>query len=195
MKKPPHNTCTEEIIMRDTGIVRRIDELGRVVIPKEIRKTLRIKESDPLEIFTDKDSLVIKKYSPISSIGEFAKIVADGIEELTEKVCVITDNDAILYLSKGKMKDLIGKNVSQNLIQVLKDRKSVISSRMDGGTIIPISVDDDFQSENQIIVPIISNGDCYGACILMDKDKSSHFDSEDLKIVQLGATFLSKQFE
>ena len=62
--------------MRDTGIVRRIDELGRVVIPKEIRKTLRIKESDPLEIFTDKDSLVIKKYSPISSIGEFAKIVA-----------------------------------------------------------------------------------------------------------------------
>ncbi|MBO7149996.1 MAG: AbrB/MazE/SpoVT family DNA-binding domain-containing protein [Clostridia bacterium] len=181
--------------MRDTGIVRRIDELGRVVIPKEIRKTLRLKESDPLEIFTDKDSLVIKKYSPISSIGEFAKIVADGLEEITEKVCVITDNDAILYLSKGKMSDIIGKNISQNLIQVLKDRKSIVSSRMDGGTIIPIAIDDDFQSENQIIVPIISNGDCFGACILFDKDKTSHFDSEDVKIVQLGATFLSKQFE
>ena len=181
--------------MRDTGIVRRIDELGRVVIPKEIRKTLRIKESDPLEIFTDKESLVIKKYSPISSIGDFAKIVADGLEEITEKVCVITDNDAILYLSKGKMNDTIGKNISQDLIQVLKDRKSVVSSRMDGGTIIPICVDDDFQSENQIIVPIISNGDCFGACILFDKDKASHFDSEDVKIVQLGATFLSKQFD
>ncbi len=181
--------------MQDTGIVRRIDELGRVVIPKEIRKTLRIKESDPLEIFTDKDSLIIKKYSPISSIGDFAKIVADGIEELTEKVCIITDNDAILYLSKGKMKDLIGKNISENLTQILKDRKSVVSSRMDGGTIIPIYLEDDFQSENQIIVPIISNGDCYGACILFDKDKSSHFDGEDVKIVQLGATFLSKQFE
>ena len=93
------------------------------------------------------------------------------------------------------MSDIIGKNISQNLIQVLKDRKSVVSSRMDGGTIIPITVDDDFQSENQIIVPIISNGDCFGACILFDKDKSSHFDSEDVKIVQLGATFLSKQFE
>ncbi len=181
--------------MRDTGIVRRIDELGRVVIPKEIRKTLRIKESDPLEIFTDKESLVIKKYSPISSIVDFAKIVADGLEEITEKVCVITDNDAILYLSKGKMNDVIGKNISQNLIQVLKDRKSVVSSRMDGGTIVPICIDDDFQSENQIIVPIISNGDCFGACILFDKDKSSRFDSEDVKIVQLGATFLSKQFD
>ena len=94
--------------MQGTGIVRRIDELGRVVIPKEIRKTLRIKEGDPLEIYTDKENLVISKYSPISSINDFVKIVADGIEEVTQKVCLITDNDTILYLSKGKMKDAIG---------------------------------------------------------------------------------------
>ncbi len=181
--------------MQGTGIVRRIDELGRVVIPKEIRKTLRIKEGDPLEIYTDKESLVIKKYSPISSINEFVKIVADGIEELTEKTCVITDNDTVLYLSKGKMKDAIGKNISLSLEKVMNDRKSVVSSRVDGGTIISISDEFDIQSENQIIVPIISSGDCYGACILFDKDKSSRFNAEDVKIVQLGACFLSKQFE
>ncbi len=181
--------------MQGTGIVRRIDELGRVVIPKEIRKTLRIKEGDPLEIYTDKENLVIKKYSPISSINDYVKIVADGIEELTEKICVITDNDLVLYLSKGKMKEVIGKNITSNLEKVLKDRKSVVSSRIDGGTIIPIIDGVDLQVENQIIVPIISSGDCYGACILFDKDKSSSFNSEDVKIVQLGACFLSKQFE
>ncbi len=181
--------------MQGTGIVRRIDELGRVVIPKEIRKTLRIKEGDPLEIYTDKENLVIKKYSPISSINDFVKIVADGIDELTEKVCVITDNDTVLYLSKGKMKDVIGKNITSNLEKVLNDRKSVVSSRVDGGTIIPIIEGFDLEIENQIIVPIISSGDCYGACILFDKDKSSRFKAEDVKIVQLGASFLSKQFE
>lgn len=181
--------------MQGTGIVRRIDELGRVVIPKEIRKTLRIKEGDPLEIYADKENLVIKKYSPITSIDDFVKIVADGIEELTERVCLITDNDKILYISKGKLKEVVGKNISENLIKVLKERKSVVSSRIDGGTIYSICDGYDFQSENQIIVPIISNGDCYGACVLFDKDKTSHLDGEDVKIVQLGATFLSKQFE
>ena len=181
--------------MQGTGIVRRIDELGRVVIPKEIRKTLRIKEGDPLEIYTDKENLVIKKYSPISSIEGFVKIVADGVEELTEKVCVITDNNTILYLSKGKMKDIVGKNITSDLEKVLNDRKSVVSSRVDGGTIIPIIEGFDLEIENQIIVPIISSGDCYGACILFDKDKSSRFNAGDVKIVQLGASFLSKQFE
>ncbi len=181
--------------MQNTGIVRRIDELGRVVIPKEIRKTLRIKEGDPLEIYTDKDNLVVKKYSPISSINDFVKIVADGIEELTEKICLITDNDSVLYLSKGKMKDFVGKTITNNLEQVLQERKSVVSSRVDGGTIISIIEGIDLEVENQIIVPIISSGDCYGACILFDNNKTSRFNADDVKIVQLGALFLSKQFE
>lgn len=181
--------------MQETGIVRRIDELGRVVIPKEMRKTLRIKEGDPLEIYTDKENLVFRKYSPISTINDFAKIVADGIEELTEKVCMITDNDAILYLSNGKMKDVIGKNITDQLVGVLNDRKSVVVARTDGGTIIPVFDGQDFQIENQIIVPIISAGDCFGSCILFDKDKSSRFSSSDVKLVQLGASFLSKQFD
>ena len=181
--------------MRATGIVRRIDELGRVVIPKEMRKTLRIKEGDPIEIYTDKDHLVFKKYSPISSITEYATAVADGIEELTEKTCLITDCDVIIYASKGKLKDVLGVNISKDMEKILKDRKSVAVSSADGGTIIPFIDGEDFQSENQIIVPIISGGDCFGSVIVFDKDKSSRFNVNDVKFVQLGATFLSKQFD
>lgn len=181
--------------MQDTGIVRRIDELGRVVIPKEIRKTLRIKEGDPLEIYTDKESLFIKKYSPITSINDFVKIVADGIEELTGKICIITDNDSILYFSNGRMKENVGKTISQSLERVLKERKSVTLSRAEGESIISICDECDFQIDSQIIVPIVSSGDCYGALIIIDKEKALQIKAEDEKIAQLGATFLSKQFE
>ena len=99
--------------MQDTGIVRRIDELGRVVIPKELRKTLRIREGDPLEIYTNKDELVFRKYSPISAINGYAEAVADGISELTEKVCMITDTDVVVYVSGAKGKDVLGKNISE----------------------------------------------------------------------------------
>lgn len=181
--------------MQETGMVRRIDELGRVVIPKEMRKTLRIKEGDPLEIYTDKDQLVFKKYSPISTLTDYAQAVADGIEELTEKVCFITDNDSIIYASKGKHKEKIGKSISSEVEKVLKERKSVAISSADGGTVIPLIDGEDFQTENQIIVPIISGGDCFGSIIVFDNEKSSHFNSSDVKFVQLGATFLSKQFD
>lgn len=179
--------------MQEQGIVRRIDELGRLVIPKELRKTLRIREGDPLEIYASKDELVLKKYSPISSLKEVSTAVADGIENLTEKTCIITDCDAVIYVSSGKNKDIIGKNISQEMEKILKDRKSVVLSRSDGGTIIPVIQGEDMQSENQIIVPMITGGDCYGSVILYDKDKTSRFTSGDVKLVQLGSSFLSSQ--
>ena len=181
--------------MQETGMVRRIDELGRVVIPKEMRKTLRIKEGDPLEIYTDKERLVFKKYSPVSTINDVAEAVADGIEELTDKVCIVTDTDAVVYVSKGKMKDTVGKKISKDLENILRDRKSIAVSRIDGGTIVSLIEDVDLQSENQIVVPVISGGDCYGSLIVFDKDKSSRFSSNDVKFVRLGATFLSKQLD
>lgn len=181
--------------MQDTGIVRRIDELGRVVIPKELRKTLRIREGDPLEIYTDKDGLIFKKYSPIATIKNYALAVADGIEELTEKTCFITDNDQVVYVSSGKGKDLLNKKITSDMERVLKDRKSLVVNKSDGGKIIQIINGDGLEIENQIIVPIISNGDCYGAVVVFDKNKGVRFNSGDVKIAQLGATFISKQFE
>ncbi len=180
--------------MRETGIVRRIDDLGRVVIPKEIRKTLRIKEGDPLEIYTEKDELVFKKYSPVVGASEVAKTTAESISEMTEKTCVVTDTDCIIVVSGGK-KDIIGKNISNVVDKVIKSRKSVCVRKSDGGEILPLFKGEEVNSENQIIVPIISGGDCYGVIALFDKDKGEKSLSDEIKMVQLGAKFLAKQFE
>lgn len=181
--------------MQETGIVRRIDELGRIVVPKEMRKTMRIREGDPLEIYLEKDCLVFRKYSPVKSISANAKSIADGIDALIGKACLITDSDKIIYASKSRFKHLIGKSVSSEAEKVFENRKSRIESRSNGGQIIPLYDADDFQYENQIIVPIISNGDCLGSVIIFDDDKFNRLSVNDLKFVQLGATFLSKQFD
>ncbi len=181
--------------MQDTGIVRRMDDLGRVVIPKEIRKTLRIKEGDPLEIYTDKDLLMLKKYSPIVSVSEQAKIIADGITQITGKSCVVTDTDKVLYATQSKNKDYVSKNLSTQLEKALFERKSILISRADGGELMPIYSGEEVQDiQNQIIVPIIANGDCYGAVCMFDRDKESRFNSSDVKLVQIGATFIANQF-
>ena len=177
--------------MQDRGIVRRIDELGRLVIPKEIRRVLRIREGDPLEIYASKDQLVLKKYSPVCSLTEYAKSVADGIESLTEKTCFVTDCDAVIYASNSKYREFEGQNLSEQMEKILKERKSVMISRSDGGQIVSIIKGNDMEAENQIIVPIISNGDCYGAIILFDKDKTARFNAGDLNLLRLGTFFLS----
>ncbi len=181
--------------MQDTGIVRRIDDLGRIVIPKEMRKTLRIKEGDPLEIYANKEELIFKKYSPIASIDNFAKSVAEGIEQMIEKPCFILDGDKILCVSNNKYKDYIDKKISLDAEKAMKERKSLLLSNSDGGNVIPLFKGEEIEFVNQILVPIVENGDCYGAIVVADKEKSSRFSSAEVKLVQLGAVFLGKQFE
>ena len=181
--------------MNSAGIVRRIDELGRVVIPKEMRKTLRIKEGDPLEIYASHEELVFKKYSPIASVETFAKIVAEGISELTDKTCVITDTDKIVFVSSSKLKEMVGANVSKGVESILKNRKSVVNANSSGSRVLPLISNDDAGAENQIIVPIVANGDCLGSVILFDREKNQRFGEKDIQLAKLGATFLSKQLE
>ncbi len=181
--------------MQEQGIVRRVDELGRLVIPKELRKTLRIKEGDPLEIYARQNELVLKKYSPINSFKNLSSAVADGIEQILDKACIITDCDSVICVSNGRCKDLLGKNISNELDRVLKERKSLLLSRVEGSSIISVVLEDNTQAENQIIVPIVNAGDCYGAIIVFDKDKTNRFSSFDLKLIQLGSSFLSSQLD
>lgn len=180
--------------MEERGIVRRVDELGRLVIPKELRKTLRIKEGDPLEIYASKDELVLKKYSPVVTVGSYAQAIADGIQGLTEKTCLITDGDAVIYVSGNKYKEVTGKVISTEMEQILKERKSVILNKSDGANTVAIIKGFDLETENQIIVPMVSEGDCYGSIVLFDNDKSSRFSSGDVKLLQLGSSFLTSQF-
>lgn len=181
--------------MRDTGIVRRIDELGRVVIPKEIRKTLRIKEGDPLEIYTDNDELLFRKYSPIAAVGEYAEGVAASLSELTEKECFITDTDVVVCVTGTRNKEAFSKPVSMDAERIMKERKSVVYSRSDGSTIFPVYDGEEVKAENRVIVPIVSGGDCYGAVILSDNDRTQRFLASDVKLVQLAGMIIAKQFE
>ena len=111
--------------MKATGIVRRIDDLGRIVIPKEIRRTLRIREADPLEIFTDREGeIILKKYSPIGEMGTFAKQYAESMAQVSGHVAMISDRDQFIAVAGG-MKNMLGKSISRELEEKIDHRESV----------------------------------------------------------------------
>ncbi len=181
--------------MQVTGIIRRIDDLGRIVIPKELRKSLRIREGDPLEIFTNKEELVFKKFSPIALKESNTAIVIKEIATVLERTCMAIDNDKIISVSNSKYKEIIGAFLSDKMIELLNKRTLFNACRGDGVLPIKVYKGDEEYYENQIIAPIITNGDCFGAVIVFDSDKSKRLNVTDEKIVQLGASFIASQFE
>ena len=135
--------------MKATGVVRRIDDLGRVVIPKEIRKTLRIKEGDPLEIFTDREGQVIlKKYSPIGELSEFATGYAETLAKTTGHIACITDKDTIIAVSGGSKKEFLEQDVSQELEKLMED-KEVYTSKENSDMAMPITKNDTNEKKNK----------------------------------------------
>ena len=183
--------------MKATGVVRRIDDLGRVVIPKEIRKTLRIKEGDPLEIFTDREGQVIlKKYSPIGELSEFATGYAETLAKTTGHIACITDKDTIIAVSGGSKKEFLEQDVSQELEKLMED-KEVYTSKDNSDMAMPITKNDTNEKKNksQIVYPIISNGDTIGTVILISKDSKTKMNEVEKKVAQSAATFLASQME
>lgn len=113
--------------MKATGIVRRIDDLGRVVIPKEIRRTLRIREGDPLEIFTDREGgVILKKYSPIGELTDFSKEYAESLQQAIGHIILISDKDAFISVSGGSKKEYVERKVSQELEKIMEERKAIL---------------------------------------------------------------------
>ncbi len=183
--------------MKATGVVRRIDDLGRVVIPKEIRRTLRIKEGDPLEIFTDREGQVIlKKYSPIGELSEFAVGYAETLSKTTGHIACITDKDSIIAVSGGAKKEFLEKDVSEELEQLMDD-KEVYTSKENSDISIPITKDESQERKHnsQVVYPIISNGDTIGTVILLSKEASTKMNETEKKVAQSAATFLGSQME
>ena len=181
--------------MKATGIVRRIDELGRVVIPKEIRRTLRIKEGDPLEIFTDRDELMLKKYSPIATLERFSEATARSLNDLSGKLAVICDTDEVLYAYGDGKRELDKKHLSEEMDKILKDRRSYTASLAEGSTIVPVTHPSEQEITAQIIVPIVTAGDCLGAIVLLSKEQGARMTSNDLNLARLTAEILANQFE
>ena len=183
--------------MKATGVVRRIDDLGRVVIPKEIRKTLRIKEGDPLEIFTDREGQVIlKKYSPIGELSEFAAGYAETLSKTTGHIACITDKDTVIAVSGGSKKEFLEQDISKELEQLMED-KEVYTSKENSNIAMPITRNEKKKKKNnaQVVYPIISNGDTIGTVILMSKEANKKMDEVEKKVAQSAAAFLGSQMD
>ncbi|MDF2843083.1 MAG: spoVT [Herbinix sp.] len=181
--------------MKATGIVRRIDDLGRVVVPKEIRRTLRIREGDPLEIFTDREGeIILKKYSPIGELGQFAKQYADSLTQTTGHIVVITDKDQFIAVAGPTKKDLVTKGISHDLEEVINERETIVASK-DDKSYIKIMNEDDSEFMFQVITPIISEGDAIGSVIILTKDAKTKFSDLEIKLASTAAAFLGRQME
>ncbi|MCT4565962.1 MAG: stage V sporulation protein T [Maledivibacter sp.] len=182
--------------MKATGIVRRIDDLGRVVIPKEIRRTLRIREGDPLEIFTDREGeVILKKYSPIGELNEFATEYAESLNESIDAIAIITDRDNVVTIAGGSKKEYLEKRISKDLEAVIEQRESMVLNESD--KIIPITIEESDMGKysSQIIFPIVAHGDPIGAVVLISRDTDRLMGELETKIAETAAGFLGKQME
>ena len=179
--------------MKATGIVRRIDDLGRVVIPKEIRRTLRIREGDPLEIFVDRDGeVILKKYSPIGELGEFAKEYAESLSESTGHITMISDRDTVIAVSGASKKEYMDKQIGAIVEQCMESRKTSMETTA-GEYEICKEMAETYTSF--VCSPIVAGGDPIGAVILLSKQDGAKMGQMEVKMAETAAGFLAKQME
>lgn len=186
--------------MKATGIVRRIDDLGRVVIPKEIRRTLRIREGDPLEIFVDREGeVILKKYSPIAELGDFAKEYAESLHETTGHISMIADRDVVIAVAGGNKKEFLSKPVGKLLERSLEERTTVLMNeieKLDDENMHVIQSDDrEYAIRSQVCAPIVTQGDPIGAVIIVSKEPGVKLGEMEVKLAETAAGFLGKQME
>lgn len=185
--------------MKATGIVRRIDDLGRVVIPKEIRRTMRIREGDPLEIYTDREGKVIfKKYSPIGELASFAAQYADTLHRVCSLTVIICDRDSVIACAGVPKKDYTDKPLSAELERVMEGR-SLYSGR-ETDTPMPSLLGEEGALTVSCAMPIVSEGDVVG-CVasLCDRTRDARRDQQsadvETKLILTAAGFLGRQLE
>jgi len=178
--------------MKATGIVRRIDDLGRVVIPKEIRRTLRLREGTPLEIFTDREGeIILKKYSPMAELGSFAKQYAESLAQVSGLGVLITDRDQFIAAAGGT-KSLLQKPIGKAMETLIINRENHTATA-DEKAFIQLDGSDDYISE--LIIPIISEGDAIGAVLFLSKEAGSKMGEIERKLALTAANFLGRQME
>ncbi len=176
--------------MKATGVVRRIDELGRIVIPKEIRKTMHIREGENIEIFIDGDqNIILKKYSAIKKLDDFAQRFTDAIYAFLKYNIMITDMDSIIAISGPLKKELNGQSLGEDMLNAIKKRESVLEKN-----IKMISITNQHSYEGSYIIhSIVSNGDVVGLVILLSIEEK--IGEVEEKIVHIASQFLAKYLE
>ncbi len=178
--------------MKATGIVRRIDDLGRVVIPKEIRRTLRIREGDPLEIYVDRDGeVILKKYSPISELSDFAREYADALYDSLGHTVLISDRDTFISVSGGSKKEFLNRAIGPTIERAIENRAPQFESSEKEVELID-GIEEAIASF--VLQPIIANGDPIGAVVILTRGDKPLGEVEQ-KSAQTAAAFLARQME
>jgi len=178
--------------MKSTGIVRRIDDLGRVVIPKEIRRTLRIREGEPMEIFTGSDGeIFLKKHSPIRELSDHAKELAESMAQATRNLVCIADQDHIVAARGLQQREYLGEVISATLEGFIKGRETKVLEANEQG--ISLVSSDKLIYASVVVQPIISAGDTIGAVIVIGVNEI--ITGADICVAQVAANFLGKQME
>lgn len=181
--------------MKATGIVRRIDDLGRIVVPKEIRRTLRLREGTPLEIFTDREGeIILKKYSPMVELTAFAGQYAEAMAQSTGLMVCITDRDQVIAVAGGPKKDILQKNISRQLEQLINERQSVCAGK-DEKNFIPLVTEELEGVTAQVVTAIICEGDAIGAVAILSREPRARFGDMEMKLAATAAGFLGRQME
>ena len=195
MEKTEKNRKKRKInAMKATGIVRRIDDLGRVVVPKEIRRTLRIREGDPLEIFTDKEGeIILKKYSPIGELSAFAKQYAESLSQMLGCLAGICDMDQVVAAAGNGKKELQDEDITRELGEFLKERKTQNAKAGEKRYVPVVSKTEPYSQE--VISPILCAGDVIGAVLLLNMDQKDLFEEREICLAEYTAKVLGKQME
>ena len=175
--------------MKSTGVVRRVDDLGRIVIPKEIRRTLRIRDGESLEIFVDREMIALKKFSKMTDIEEISKQLVEVINGTLNKSVLITDRDKFIAASGTLKKRYIDKSISKFLEKVLKERRILVSEVLNKIEIL----EDVEESLSYVIYPIIMNGDAVGLVLAISNN--GDIGQLEEKLVNITAQFLGKHIE
>ena len=171
--------------MKATGILRRIDELGRVVIPKEIRKTMKMREGEELEIFTTEEEVVLKKYSELSSMETLSRSLALAISKASGHTAVVVDGDRVIA-SAGKGAPAVGEPITEALRLVISSRRRTVLAEE---KVIAFGSE---KMRGEVIQPILASGDLFGALILLSEESVSKADEQ---LVRMGAIFFEEQIE
>jgi AbrB family transcriptional regulator (stage V sporulation protein T) len=181
--------------MKATGIIRRIDDLGRIVIPKEIRHTLRIKEGDPLEVFVYEGGVFYKKYSPFSGLTDFATKYAESLYETTEHTCIITDKDNIIAVAGTSKRNFLERPISNSLCDIINKNCLYISN--EENDVVNIIENQEVIFDKIVVYPIISDGNIIGSVILAvtSNSKVKEIKEVDMMLLKNAAIFLGKQIE
>ncbi len=180
--------------MKATGIVRRIDDLGRVVIPKEIRRTMRIREGDPLEIYTDKDGEVIfKKYSPIGDLSQFAAQYSEALHKTSGHTVVICDRDSVIAACGGSKKELLEKRLSAACEQLLESRQQFRAGAGEQKKVTLLEESD--RLHVGVSAPILSQGDIIGGVLFLSPESGRQLGEVEQKLAQSAAHFLGCHME